>query len=290
MTENKVQLRDPLFAAILAFLVPGLGHFYQRRFFKGALYSVCILGTFFFGMRIGHGQVVYFQWSDPENRTLAYLCQFWTGLPALPALAQAKLRSPDAFALNFVPERISAPFHGTVYDNAGRRGTFAGTIELIPDGEDSPRLWTGKFTGQMVAEDASVEIEGTLTRDNLGDRKRLDPAVAPSPRRWLNAECEIRTKERDTPFERARIEGYLPRSLWNSYAAPLSGLGEPSELSRAHKELGAAFEIGVLFTMVAGLLNVLAIYDALEGPAYGADDEKTLAQNKKREKEGGVPV
>ena len=38
--------------------------------------------------------------------------------------------------------------------------------------------------------------------------------------------------------------------------------------------------------MVAGLLNVLAIYDALEGPAYGYDGEEDADKddNKKEDK------
>src|SRR6185436_18664166 len=106
MTQPRIPLKDPMLAALLAFLVPGLGHFYQRRLFKGFLYSVCILGTFVCGMRIGHGQVVYFNWQPAENRTYAYLCQFWVGLPALPALAQAELRSPRVFDVNYVPQPL----------------------------------------------------------------------------------------------------------------------------------------------------------------------------------------
>ncbi|MEX2027508.1 MAG: DUF6677 family protein, partial [Pirellulaceae bacterium] len=34
-----------------------------------------------------------------------------------------------------------------------------------------------------------------------------------------------------------------------------------------HKRLNVRFELGTLYTMVAGLLNILAIYDALAGPA-----------------------
>src|SRR5690348_14943694 len=100
MPRTKVDLKDPLVAAILAFLIPGLGHFYQRRIFKGLLYFICICGAFFGGMRIGHGQVVYFQWRQSDNRTYAYLCQFWAGLPALPALAQSQLRSREQFEPN----------------------------------------------------------------------------------------------------------------------------------------------------------------------------------------------
>src|SRR5262245_63154660 len=115
MLQRKPDLRDPTTAAILAFLVPGLGHLYQRRVFKGVLYAVCILGTFFTGLRIGHGQVVYFHWKQPENRTYAYLCQFWVGLPALPALAHVR-RSRDLFDANYVPGRIASDFSGTLID------------------------------------------------------------------------------------------------------------------------------------------------------------------------------
>ncbi|RPI74039.1 MAG: hypothetical protein EHM42_15785, partial [Planctomycetaceae bacterium] len=110
---TSVGLKNPVIAGVLAFLVPGLGHFYQGRRFKAALYCICILGTFFTGLRIGHGQVVYFQWEDPENRTYAYLCQVWSGLPALPALAQARLRSPQSFDEDVFPENLSRSFVGT---------------------------------------------------------------------------------------------------------------------------------------------------------------------------------
>jgi hypothetical protein len=48
-----------------------------------------------------------------------------------------------------------------------------------------------------------------------------------------------------------------------------------NSLDRAHRELGSRFELGVVYTMIAGLLNLLAIFDAVYGPAYG-DDESTL--------------
>jgi hypothetical protein len=86
-SEQPLVLRDPALAAFLAWLVPGLGHLYQRRTFKGVLFMVCILGTFFYGLFLGGGRVVYAQW-QPEKR-LPYLCQIGVGLPALPALVQA---------------------------------------------------------------------------------------------------------------------------------------------------------------------------------------------------------
>jgi len=97
-----IDLRDPILAALLAWLVPGLGHWYQGRRAKAVLYFVCIMGLFTYGLylggsndkclngpgRIGYGRAVYFSWQK-DDRRLAYICQIGVGLPALPALVQA---------------------------------------------------------------------------------------------------------------------------------------------------------------------------------------------------------
>jgi hypothetical protein len=47
------------------------------------------------------------------------------------------------------------------------------------------------------------------------------------------------------------------------------------QLSVWHKRLGRFFEIGTLYTMLAGMLNALVIYDAFSGPMHPAPrDEK----------------
>jgi hypothetical protein len=73
-------------AAFLAWLWPGAGHLYQQRYAKGILFMVCILATFFYGMHLGQGRVVfiYGDWK-PERFRWPFLCQVWVGLPALPA-------------------------------------------------------------------------------------------------------------------------------------------------------------------------------------------------------------
>jgi len=101
-----IDLKDPALAAFLAWLVPGLGHLYQGRRAKAALFFLCIMGLFVFGLylsssnekcdrsegKIGYGRAVYFSWKKGE-RTWAYLCQVCVGLPALPALVQASRMS-----------------------------------------------------------------------------------------------------------------------------------------------------------------------------------------------------
>jgi len=156
MGEELVPLRHPYRAAFLAWLVPGLGHFYQGRTGKGWLYAICILSLYLTGFLLGEGKIVYWRWvnpfNNPEKFCLYYLGQFFVGLPALPALIQ-----------------------GTIH-------------YLVPD--QSPLFW-----GFM----------------------------AEPPQNVLN--------------------GLQPR-------------------------LSKLVEIGTIYTTVAGLLNVLAIYDAFEGPAY----------------------
>ncbi|MEM9411177.1 MAG: DUF6677 family protein, partial [Planctomycetota bacterium] len=83
-----VELRDPYWAAFLAWLWPGAGHFYQRRYGKGFLFMICILGTFFYGMGLGRGRVVYASFKPGDFRW-QYVCQIGAGAVALPAIPQA---------------------------------------------------------------------------------------------------------------------------------------------------------------------------------------------------------
>ena len=88
--DEVIDLKDPTVAAILAWLIPGLGHLYQGRTLKGLLFMVCILSTFFFGLFISDGKAVYAWWSSDDWR-LPYICQLGVGLPATPALLQSYL-------------------------------------------------------------------------------------------------------------------------------------------------------------------------------------------------------
>ena len=46
-------------AALLSYLVPGLGQIYQGRVGKGILFFVCVYTLFFYGMYLGSWQNVY---------------------------------------------------------------------------------------------------------------------------------------------------------------------------------------------------------------------------------------
>lgn len=95
MTPTPVPLKNRKLAALLAFLVPGLGHAYQGRWGKALLYAVCIYGLFFVGMALGEWNILYWRWvsplRDPERFCYWYVWQMLTGLAGLPPLIQATL-------------------------------------------------------------------------------------------------------------------------------------------------------------------------------------------------------
>lgn len=163
----EIDLRNPVVAGVLAWLVPGAGHLYQRRFAKGALFMVCILSTFFFGLSLGGGHVVYASLVKEDMRW-HYFCQVAVGAPALPALLQ-----------------------------------------------------THRVRG--------------------GKEPLLNGIMAP-PRNVTNSDDPI-SVQRD-------------------------------ELAQWHRHYHSYFELGTLYTMIAGLLNILAIYDAVGGPVLFSPDEE----------------
>jgi len=186
-SQEHVDLKDAPLAAFLAWLVPGLGHWYQGRRAKAVLYFVCIMGLFVYGLylggssqkcpdgngKIGYGRAVYFSWR-PGDQRLSYLCQVGVGLPALPALIQA--------------HRMS----------------------------NYRKVWWNGFMAP--------------------------PRLPASP-----------SANREDP----NIDQPTPGDL--------------------HRLLARYFELAGFFTMVAGLLNILAIYDAWAGPVPG-EPEKSVSE------------
>ncbi len=63
-----LDLRNRELAAFLAWLIPGAGHYYQRRYFKSAIFSISILSTFLIGMLVGGGHCVYASWNKVDAR------------------------------------------------------------------------------------------------------------------------------------------------------------------------------------------------------------------------------
>ena len=69
------------------------------------------------------------------------------------------------------------------------------------------------------------------------------------------------------------IVGSIPRSIIDGYGVP----PDPEQLQKLTGRLGKLHELALVFTWIAGLLNILAIWDCVYGPAYGFGDEHVNA-------------
>ncbi len=82
-----LNLRNRYLAAFLAWMIPGAGHYYQRRYLKSALFFVCILSSFVIGLFVADMKCVYASWDGTEKRW-QFALQAGVGLPVLPAAIQ----------------------------------------------------------------------------------------------------------------------------------------------------------------------------------------------------------
>ncbi|MFN0196703.1 MAG: DUF6677 family protein, partial [Planctomycetaceae bacterium] len=259
----RISLKNPWLAALLAFLLPGLGHFYQGRLFKGTVYAVCILGTFLAGMCMGENKVVYFS-REPGQSTYGYFSQMMVGIPALPAMLQTRrYQHPDNVRHTTLEEDLDAPFEGIVIcknaNNRLEKEAVQGEISLRPvPGEFGPVV-KGTFTGS--------DSRGQKVEFQLSEPFEIDKPIAAGDGQLLVCEI-VAGEERDlTPV--GQIEGVIPRPWINRFEVPLDKMN----LEDLNGRLGKYYELALVYTWIAGLLNILAIWDAFEGPAYGYGDE-----------------
>ena len=178
-----VDLRDPAIAALLSWLVPGLGQVWQGRAFKGWLCMAAIGGALLAGLWIGGGRVAYCQWR-PGARRLDFIGQAGIGAVAVPAVIQS-------------------------WSLAAAGGP------LVPGGWFTPPL----VPHQPVSPAYAARLE------------KADPTLG---------------------FYRDRGDGRLRCGT--------------DQLSSWYLALGRFFDIGTLYVTIAGLLNMLVVYDAWAGP------------------------
>lgn len=190
---STIDLRNPALAALLSWLIPGLGQLYQRRTTKGGLFMGGLITALIVGLWLGDGRVVYASWRPGETR-LAFLGQAGIGAVAVPAVLQSM--------------RLAG---------RGRQPYFASSWF-------APPLRQGQFISAVYAERV-LTAEPGLGRDAFVDRP---------------------------PFKQCTID----------------------QLSAWHERLGRGFDIGTLYTVLAGMLNLLVVYDAWAGPLRDAPDAK----------------
>ena len=313
-----VDLKNRVVAGLLAAAVPGLGHVYQGRHVKGAIYSVGILGLFLCGQAMGGWQTVGLE-SDapgvpvgtdlydgpgddpfrapfgPPRRQLLqhYTAQAFAGAAAWPALVQGRrFYRPDNVPTRTLPGPLEASFAGAVVADYGDRSVVlagvTGTASLTPRGDGSrvegelavtaappadPRRRTGWEGTAVTAPADPAPRNVSLSPVNV---RAFDRPVNGEPGRLLKLTLDPADVTKLAlpggvdagDLARPRVIGTVPRPLLDWYLAPR----DRRAANRLHAEKGTEMDLAVIFTMLAGLLNILAFWDAVEGPAYGLTD------------------
>ena len=255
--------RNPVIAGVLAWLIPGAGHFYQGRAFKGIIYFVCILGLYLGGEQMGEWNVVYH--STPKGQrfplSAGFAAQLCVGLPSIPAFIQTR-RAGNARGSDALTEPLDAPFTGMLESRGpgseDLRGVLRGRVHLELSEERRFVETLGTFNGTLNGK--PIELQ-------LGDVIQFGPAIASG----LGRRLEVRVQRNGAahPDSSQTIIGTVPRRFVDAYAAP----PDQRALDEVTRRLGRTFELAQVFTWVAGLLNLLAIWDCVQGPAYGFGDE-----------------
>jgi len=252
-------------ALLLAILVPGLGHIYQGRILKGLIYFFGILGLFIWGVKLGEGVVVY---NLPEagisrKITLHYAAQLGAGLVAYPALWQKqRMLRDDNRPVRQLEKPLTAQFSGRLKsaDSDVADGKLEGTITLSPEAGEYGSETKGKFVGTLDGENVELPLVGGFY---------LDRPIGAGFRRGL--ECGVGSATGQIPGMSKMIIGTIPRSIIDGYGVP----PDPKQLQELTGRLGKRHELALVFTWIAGLLNILAIWDCIQGPAYGFGDESS---------------
>jgi hypothetical protein len=232
--------RPSLLAAVLSYLVPGLGQIYQGRVAKGILFLVCLYGLFFTGMALGDWKNVYLPdlargadndppwdnntWRLPKSLTFLanvynrphFAGQVWIGVAAWPAIAQYLAGTPYVV----MPDGT----HGRIFDKEDPAAPNTHHYVRIPR--------SGRFQPPPVP---ITKLSGDEVEVDLSDGKatRLPVHSLPLLGRFMEQPDEDE----------------LNQFLTNSDKTP---------------------DLGWVYTVIAGVLNILVIYDAFAGPAFGS--------------------
>ena len=184
-TEHQINLKNPFVAAILGYLIPGAGHLYQGRYFKGVLFLICIAGTFCYGMRMAEGKAVYYKKAEDVDKGIisnyAFLAQAGVGVPALAALIQWKRFTAESnVKQQELQVPLDQPFTGKLILDEGAnnkqfKGLLEGKISLKPS-QQNHRMVEGTFQGTLDGKETiTLQLEGriALQRAISGSSQRI---------------------------------------------------------------------------------------------------------------------
>lgn len=260
-----VNLRNPVIAGLLAFVFPGAGHFYQKRFFKAFVFAIGVWGSWFTGMAMSDWKALQAPAKGHMEMpaVLKFAGQSGVGFPSLWAVYQANRYYDKG---NVTPDTIPGPqefaFVGEAHlrePSGNQSGDVTGTLSLAStQGEFGPAI-SGQFSGTLAGQPMTLKLDHNVN---------LDKPVRSGRKLSMTASV---VNDKDEYI--GELKGVIPRPFLNWFACPL----DQQEEADWHRERGKYQELAMVFVWVAGLMNLLAIWDAVEGPAYGyTEDEKPV--------------
>jgi len=190
-----------------------------------------------------------------------------------PELSESIENALDAFraSLNEALEgREEAPATEDV-----RQFAVRGRIELRPIAGIIGPAVAGRLTGNILLwnpESNEFDKLGEpieLDLSSVVGRFEIDRKIYADQERPLRIDV-VDDGEKDRPQKIGVLRGTIERPLSDWFAVPL----ESEKLGRLHSRLGKTYDLALVYTWIASLLNVLVLWDAFEGPAYGFGDEK----------------
>ena len=116
--------RDPYLAALLGWLLPGLGHLYIGHYLRGLIFFLLVMGTFTTGLALGNFRNV--RWSF--ERKFHYIAQIGCGGPTLVSTIGQK-------TIESWRQHVITPNPNGIHDRRERHGTLytcvAGLLNLL---------------------------------------------------------------------------------------------------------------------------------------------------------------
>ncbi len=222
-------------AALLSYLVPGLGQISQGRTGKGLLFLVSIYALFFYGMYLGTGTV---KAADVEYRV--------SGNVYLPDTLHGNVNDPVLNPFKLPPFAV----------NLFNRPQFAG------------QFWVG-----IAAWPALIQYAG-------GDDEKARQQVDELRRRANDLEHTDPAEAGRLRAESGRLEQGLRTGVWpgNWLLGQFERAPTEEALNALNTSRGKELELGWVYTVIAGVLNIMVIYDALAGPAFLATAKPVLPE------------
>lgn len=123
----------------------------------------------------------------------------------------------------------------------------------------------------------------------ITDGRAVYASFTPAERRWqFICQAGVGTPAIFAMLQRNRVITRGDEPLLGGYMAPPHPVfpEQDDELAEWHRTYGLNFDMGTLYTMIAGLLNALVICDAYAGPMAPSAEETERGPPKKARKEG----